>query len=185
MVPVFLAALAALAAALVVPGWRDLVLLAGPMALASLWLIWRNQPRRRQPGPKRRHVVVDGSNVLHWRDQVPDIATVRAVVRMLTARGFTPGVMFDANVGYKIGDRYQDDAEIARRLGLPVDQVIVVPKGVVADAYVLKAAKELGAPVVSNDRFRDWSEDHPDLATPGRLIRGGFRDGKPWLEGMV
>jgi len=37
--------------------------------------------------------------------------------------------------------------------------------------------------VVSNDRFRDWAEAHPEVLEPGRLIRGGFRGGKLWLEG--
>ena len=45
------------------------------------------------------------------------------VVDALEARGFHPGVVFDANVGYKIGDRYQDDAAIARMLGLTENQV--------------------------------------------------------------
>lgn len=167
--------------ALVLPQARDLVLLAGPMALASLILLLRG--RRRAP-KDLRHVVIDGSNVLHWRGEVPDMGAVREVIGALAAQGFTPGVMFDANVGYKIGTRYQDDRAIARQVGLPVDRVLVVPKGVVADQYILQAARQLAAPIVSNDRYRDWAEAHPEVMEPGRVIRGGYRDGRLWLDGI-
>jgi hypothetical protein len=177
----FLLSLVGLAAGLMLPGAFDLVLLAGPMGLACLLILaglWRRRPT---PG---RQVVIDGSNVLHWRDGQPDLAVVREVIGRLVAQGFVPGVMFDANVGYKIGTRYQDDAEIAHRLGLPAQRVIVVPKGVVADQYILQAAREMQARVVTNDRYRDWAEAHPEVLEPGWLIRGGYRDGKLWLEDM-
>jgi hypothetical protein len=128
---------------------------------------------------------VDGSNVMHWQNEVPQIATVRIVVDALEARGFHPGVVFDANVGYKIGDRYQDDAAIARMLGLTENQVLVVPKGTPADPCLLQTARDLGARVVTNDRYRDWAEAHPEVRTPGFLIRGGFRDGSLWLDDLA
>lgn len=129
-----------------------------------------------------RWLVVDGSNVMHWKDEVAQIATVREVVQALTARGYSPGVVFDANAGYKISGRYQDDAEIARQLGLTEDRVLVVPKGTQADPFLLSTARELGARVVTNDRFRDWTDAHPEVREPGHLMRGGYRDGKLWLE---
>lgn len=200
---IVLLSFACLALSLFVPGYFDLVLLAGPCLLASLWLWWR-APRRRassrwgapsgQVGtPKRsrqtvfsrRHVIIDGSNVMHWVDGKPSLDPVIAVVRRLAADGLTPGVMFDANAGYKTHDRYQDDAEMARRLGLPTDRVLVVPKGVQADQYILKAARNLGARVVTNDRFRDWQADFPEVAQPGFLIRGGVTQGKPWFDGPL
>jgi hypothetical protein len=134
-----------------------------------------------RPGRRRREVVVDGSNVLHWRGDAPDLAPVREVIAELRARGFHPGVMFDANVGYRIGTRYQDDSEMARRLGLPEDRVLVVPKGVPADQYILQAARAMNAPIVSNDRYRDWVAAHPEVTEPGRVIRGGYRNGRLWL----
>lgn len=39
----------------------------------------------------------------------------------------------------------------------------------------------MGARIVTNDRYRDWAEAHPEIATPGHLIRGGWREGKLWL----
>ena len=59
---------------------------------------------------------------------------------------------------------------------------MVVDKGNPADPILLSAARDLGARVVSNDRFRDWRENHPELGNPGHLIRGGYRDGRLWLD---
>jgi hypothetical protein len=35
---------------------------------------------------------------------------------------------------------------------------------------------------VTNDRFRDWAEDFPDVAATAALIRGGYREGRLWLD---
>ena len=37
---------------------------------------------------------------------------------------------------------------------------------------------------MTNDRYRDWTEAHPEVAEPGHLIRGGMQDGKVWLQGV-
>jgi hypothetical protein len=119
---------------------------------------------------------------MYWRDNAPRIETLHEVIGHLKARGFAPGVVFDANAGYLLTGVYQHDRAFARTLGLPEDRVMVVPKGTPADPLVLTAARDLGARVVSNDRFRDWTGDHPELTTPGHLVRGGYREGKLWLS---
>jgi hypothetical protein len=162
----------------------DLLLLA-PAALAALVLLLRHLLRRAPrpaPPPPGRPIIVDGSNVLYWRDNTPDIATLRAVLDLLTARGFSPGVVFDANAGYLVAGRYQHHHAMGRLLGLPEDRVMVVPRGEPADPTILAAARDLDAPIVSNDRFRDWAEAHPEIRTPGRVIRGGWQDGGPRLD---
>lgn len=190
--------------AVVLPGWSDLLLLAGPCLVASLWLwFWHRVGRVYDPlrdirrvgqgqspqrhGKARRagarkakadrpHVIIDGSNVMHWQGNVPSLVPVVAAVLALEARGFTVGVIFDANVGYKIHDRFLGHHAMARRVNLPEDQVFVVPKGTVADQYILMAARDLGARVVTNDRYRDWLEAFPEAAEPGFLIRGSAND---------
>ena len=69
-------------------------------------------------------------------------------------------------------------------LQLPVNQVFVVPKGTQADPYILDTARKFSARIVTNDRYRDWAEVHPEVAEPGHLIRGGMRDGMVWLQGV-
>ena len=161
-----------------------LALVGGVFVVWMLVLVIRLW-RHRRAAPKK-WIVVDGSNVMHWKGQAPQISTVKAVVESLQALGFGVGVVFDANVGYKIGDRYLDDREMARKLGLPEARVLVVPKGTPADPYLLNAARDLGARVITRDRFRDWAEAHPEVKEPGFLIRGGYRDsGELWLDEVL
>ncbi|MFM2356510.1 MAG: hypothetical protein RLZZ528_2246, partial [Pseudomonadota bacterium] len=91
-------------------------------------------------------------------------------------------VVFDANAGYKLGGGWQGDRAMARRLGLSVDRVQVVPKGTIADSFILMAARGLGARIVTADRYRDHAGDYPEVSEPGRLIRGGVREGTVWVE---
>lgn len=176
---------ALLAAALAVPALRDYVMLAAPCLVASLFLIFRTlflAPDAPTADAPPNWVVVDGSNVMHWNGGKPSLDTLRWVLEELSQRGFVPGVIFDANAGYKVKDRYLDDHILAQELALPEAQVLVVPKGTPADQYILQIARKLGARVVTNDRFRDWAEQFPEVHDPDFLIRGGARVGHVWLE---
>lgn len=183
---VFFLSMIAAGFALIVPGYADMLRASGIGLLMCLWLLLKARLNRSKPPrpPSGVYIIVDGSNVLHWDGGTPKLETVMAVTQELEARGFTPGVMFDANVGYKIGSRYQDDRELARRLGVTEDRVLVVPKGSPADRSILQAARKLGAKVVTNDRYRDWAEEFPEVAEPGLLVWGGVKDGKVWLKGL-
>ena len=108
-------------------------------------------------------VVVDGSNVLYWKDGTPQIAALREVVRRLQAQGLTPAVVLDANAGYLVAGRYRGDFAFGRMLELPHDQVMVVPRGSPADPTILQAARARKARVVTNDRYRDWARDFPEV----------------------
>ncbi len=190
-----LVSVAGVAVAIVLPGMTDLLLVAGPAAVAALILlllaIGRDtraaddrafKPPPRKAAAKVRHILVDGSNVMHWKDGTPQLDTLRVVLARLTALGFNPGVVFDANAGYKIADSYRDDADLGRMLGLHKDRVLVMPRGTPADPTLLAAARDLDARIVTNDRFRDWAETYPEVARPGHLVRGGFSDGQLWLD---
>ena len=186
---------AGLSAALIKPGLADLILLAAPCAVASLiLLLGANRRRGRQDSgnvrPRRppfwrrdkKYVIVDGSNVMHWNNGTPQLQTLRDVVRHLKKQGFTPGVVFDANAGHILTGKYQHHSAMAQLLDLPEDRVMVVDKGTPADPTILAAAKELNARIVTNDRYRDWAGDHPEIAIPGHLIRGSYAAGKLWLD---
>lgn len=145
----------------------------------------RRGKRKRRGRVKGPQVVIDGSNVMHWNGEVPNIGTLREVIDELRDHGCEVGVIFDANAGYKLQDRYLDDRRLAKLLRLPKDRVLVVPKGSPADPTILAAARDLGAKVVTNDRFREWASDFPEVANNNLLVRGGYRYGKLWLEERV
>jgi len=167
-------------AALSVQGMVGAILVAGPSARASAFLLVRAYLLARKTARKASEtlIVVDGSNAMHWKDGTPQLATLREIVLRLSALGFTPGVVFDANAGHILTGRYQHNAAMGKLLGLPKDRVMVVNKGEPADPTILAAARLLKARIVTNDRYRDWAEAHPELRDPGFLIRGGYRAGK-------
>lgn len=152
--------------------------------LLLLWLWNRPWSRSTLPGEIKNWILVDGSNVMHWQDNTPQLAPLLQVIETLTGLGFAPGVVFDANVGYKLFGRYMDDGDLAQLLHLPTQQVFVVPKGKQADPFLLETARDFSARIVTNDRYRDWAEVHPAVTERGFLIRGGMRGGKVWLKGV-
>jgi len=155
-------------------------------ALLAVFLVLWTRRRRAQAGPTATEawILVDGSNVMHWQDGVPALHPLTAVVARLKGLGYVPGVVFDANAGWKLQGRYLHDDALARLLGVEARQVLVVPKGSQADPFLLQTAREFGVRIVTNDRYRDWAEAHPEVLRPGFLIKGGLRDGKVWLNGL-
>ena len=205
-------ALVATAAALGLPDAIDWVMLSGPCALAALILLLRagfapparkavpsfkRQPisdairKQTRPSPRKvlfglpkpkNWLVIDGSNVMHWKDGTPTIETLREVVAHVTALGFSPGVVFDANAGHILAGKYQHHHAMGLHLGLPEDSIMVVNKGSPADPVILAAARDLGARIITNDRYKDWADQHPEVHVTGHLIKGGYEGGKLWLE---
>jgi hypothetical protein len=175
-----------------------LFLLASIVTLAAL-LIWmraafaaripilRRRRRRRRSGggyppDDRRWVVIDGSNVMFWQDETPSLSTVSAVVGEVRKAGLTPLVWFDANAGYKVGDRYMNPRDLSRAIGVSRKQVRVAPKGLPADPLLLEDAAKLGTGVVSNDKYRDWADSFPSVTQPGVLVRGRMMGGAAMLD---
>ncbi|WP_333817295.1 NYN domain-containing protein [Tabrizicola sp.] len=191
-------------------GWEDSLVQASFVVLVVAGLVFcvhvllRGQPRRSRrpkrggheprrqrpsntahpPSDSRQAILIDGSNVIYWLDNTPQLAPLLQVVHDLSRRGLKPGVVFDANVGYKLTGEFMGERDLSRLLSLPMDQILVVPKGKQADPFLLETARDLKARIVTNDRYRDWTERYPDVARPARLVTGGMRDGKVWLQGL-
>ncbi|WP_248411228.1 hypothetical protein [Aliiroseovarius sp. S2029] len=197
-------------AALLVPEWADILLLAGPIAGASIFLLLKrflSRPRRPvvdAPAPKKRRrgtslkehgqtrspavaerrltrasaarkwIIVDGSNVMHWQDGDPSFQPLRDVAENLVAGGYSPHFFFDANAGYILADRYLHDRDFEKMLNLRRGKVTVVSKGTVADQAILGAARKLNAVVVTNDRYRDWADQYPEVTQQGFLLKGRY-----------
>ena len=127
-------------------------------------------PLRRTP---RGPVVVDGSNVA-WFDQEslvhgqPRLRHLRAIRRTLWARGFFPVVLYaDANLPYFI------DEPGPLRVLRDSWELLLVDAGTVADEVLLRVAKLLGAPLVTNDRMEDWDPEHEVVKVRFTISPGG------------
>ena len=114
-------------------------------------------PLRRAP---RGPAVVDASNVA-WFDQEslvhgkPRLRHLREIRRALRQRGYFPVVLYaDANLPYFI------DEPPALRVMRDRRELTLVDAGTVADEVLLRYAKLLGAPLVTNDKMEDWDPDH-------------------------
>ena len=139
--------------------------------------------RRRLSGrAARRYVLIDGSNVMYWRNSQPDLAPVKAVIARIRAAKAQPVVYFDANAGYLLRGRYLNNAELARALGIASNRVLIAPKGTPADPLLLEAASGLRARIVTNDRYRDWTADYPILKSRELLVRGEWQKGRLTLN---
>lgn len=186
--PLALSVLSSIAATLLI---LKAALRRTPVEAEAVVVAAPKQPKQTKQSKARKlrksapHAVIDGSNVMHWNGETPRLETIREVVANVRTQGYQPGIIFDANAGYKLCDRYLDDKDFAKLLKLPGDRVLVVNKGEQADSTILAAARDLNAKVVTNDRFRDWEADFPEVAAPGHLVKGGYRAGQLWLDEAV
>lgn len=122
--------------------------------------------------------------MIYWLDNTPQLAPLLQVVHDLSRQGMKPGVVFDANIGYKLTGKFMGERDLSRMLSLPRDQILVVPKGKQADPFLLETARDLKARIVTNDRYRDWTDRYPDVARPEMLVTGEMRDGRVSLRGL-
>lgn len=157
-------------------GLGCLAIILGLRALALA--LGRVLAARLRPGkqpPAKPVIVVDGSNVMHWRDDRPSVRTLALVLDDLTARGYAPHVFFDANVGYKLFGRAIEHGELADQLELSAAQITLAPSRTPADPLLIGFAIRAGVQVVSNDRFMDWRAAFPQIGEKAFLVKGRIR----------
>ncbi|MBW6418661.1 hypothetical protein [Celeribacter sp. PS-C1] len=155
-----------------------------PFLLAIFLLYLASQFVQRRKLVRTPFAIMDGSNIMYWKDERPDLSTVRAAIETVKSKGYVPIVWFDANVGYLVSNAYLGPVRLARTLGLNAQQVKVSPKGTPADPLILRMAQQRKALVVTNDRYRDWHNDFPILRQGKVLVRGHFARGRVHLKDM-
>jgi hypothetical protein len=109
-------------------------------------------------------VIIDGSNVAHSTEgDRARLDNIRIVSAKLTEEGYEPVVVVDAALRHQIDDKagYEVMVEDGR--------IRQAPAGTDADYFILSFARELNAPVVSNDRFKDRLQAFPEAR--GQVIR--------------
>lgn len=114
--------------------------------------------------PQSKVAIVDGSNVAHSTEHGdPKLRNILLICDKLTEEGFEPIVVVDAALRHQI----DQEEEYERLVG--GGRIRQAPAGTNADYFILSFSRELEAPVVSNDRFRDHEKAFPDAAE--RVIR--------------
>ena len=120
-------------------------------------------------------VLVDGSNVAHATEGgEARLDNIQLVMRKLSSDGFKPLIVADAALRHQI-----DDKATYEKL---VDDGVVhqAPAGTDADYFILSFARQLGARILSNDRFRDRARDFSEELD--RIIRYMIVNGAVVLE---
>jgi len=108
--------------------------------------------------------LIDASNVAHSSEGGEGrLRNIELVVEKIREDGFEPIVVADAALRHQIDNsaRYEQMIEAGK--------IHQAPAGTDADYFILSFARELGAKIVSNDRFRDRLESFPDARD--RIIR--------------
>ena len=99
--------------------WSDFLILAASVCAASLFLLLKLlAPRIGRASRATTRVVVDGSNVLYWKNNTPDPEPLCDVAHRLQELGYAPHIFFDANAGYLLVGRYLGDREFEKVLVL-------------------------------------------------------------------
>jgi hypothetical protein len=121
---------------------------------------------------KKKHLVVDGSNIATEGRQLPSLAQLEEAVDAFLAEQKYEyvTVVVDATFGHRISPkerRWYEEAVAANR-------IITPPAGAIGrgDAFILEIAKRAGATVLSNDSFQEFHGTHTWLFDEGRLYGG-------------
>jgi hypothetical protein len=116
------------------------------------------------PKPVKRMVVIDGTNVLFGSISNPNPSLLNLIGLMddLQKRQYAGKCFFDANTYHQlVRAGKSDEADIFDQLCRKFpDNFIIVAGGTQADEFLLDFADSENAPVISNDRFRDYNEKY-------------------------
>ena len=109
-------------------------------------------------------VLVDASNVAHATEgEPPRLANILLVRDKLVDEGLEPVIVADAALRHRIDDRERYEQLVD---GGDLKQA---PAGTDADYFLLSFARELGALILSNDRFKAHVAHFPEARE--RVIR--------------
>ena len=126
-------------------------------------------------GEETKTVIIDGSNVAHSSEgEVALLDNIKLVSEKLREEGFDPIVLVDAAL------RHQIDKESEFEQLVDSGWIKQAPAGTDADYFILSFARELGADIVSNDRFRHRKDAFPE--TRERMIRYMIVNGEVVFE---
>jgi hypothetical protein len=130
---------------------------------------------------RRRHVVIDGSNLATEGRTTPSLAQLRDAVEAFRAENpdVTTTVVVDASFPHRIEASEHDAYEQAAAAG----ELVSPPAGAIGrgDGFLLQIADRTGGAVVSNDSFQEFHGTYTWLFDTGRLIGGKPVAGVGWI----
>jgi len=115
----------------------------------------------------RRRVVVDGSNVAYHLSPhgQPKAQNLLLAYQSLRAAGFDAVFVISAALIHSVDKPSLLDSFIL------IADTIEAPKGTDDDLKIIQLSKKLDADIISNDRFLNWQERFPWLASRLRRYR--------------
>ena len=117
-----------------------------------------------RPPVDERLVLIDGSNVAHSSEgEKARLANIILIEEKIREDGMEPIIVADAALRHQI-DRREDYEKM-----VDAGKIKQAPAGTDADYFILSFARELGASIVSNDRYRDRIARYPEVEE--RIIR--------------
>ncbi len=136
-----------------------------------------------------RLVIIDGSNLIYWtKDFHIDTSPLTKLCAHLRDHHADFLVYFDANIRYLLRDagaridvRDPSKRDLQRIFGLFPEEIEVVPAGSRADDFILQRAQISRGIVISNDRYADYTDQHPWLGSKNRLHRGHVSQGHVYI----
>ncbi len=161
--------------------WGAIAILGVLLLVVFVWIHRRPAPAPRPaPVTPQRQIAVDGTNVMFWRDEVAQIATLKNVLKRLRREGYDPVVFLDASSRHHVGDKSLNESKFAQVLGLARNRLMVVPAGTEADELILEFAGQYKLSIVSNDRFRDRAHQARNI----KLVKGHFQGERLVLKNL-
>ncbi len=116
---------------------------------------------------KKRILVVDGNNVAYSLapQGKPKVQNLSLAYHSLTSAGYDPVFVVSSALVHKI------DNPGALNAFMSSAKVEEAPRGTNDDGRIIQLAKNLDADIVSNDRFLDWIDRYPWIASRLRRYR--------------
>jgi hypothetical protein len=99
-------------------------------------------------------VIVDGNNIA-FESKPPRLNNILIAEQELINCGYEPITIVSASLRYRIDEREKLETLLTDK------KIIQAPSGKYDDRHILEAANKFNAFVLSNDRFRDLSENYP------------------------
>lgn len=118
--------------------------------------------------------LLDGSNIIHWdhSENGVSLSPVIAITEELERRGERYQVFFDATAKHLFK---HDPVQLAKYENLLKDSEHFqqVPAGSRADDFLLVIAQsEPGSVILTQDRYRDYEDQYPEIVNSDRIVPG-------------